>query len=258
MRIVGYQGDIVAIWTCSLVGLTLCMGWERVSAFLTLLSLSSGVWLGIANGTDFLSFGICIATLAALTDSIASESVWLTILTSFVAQFRFPTIFLPLVMPAKNSGRAGIFATTVASVSFAAFLLWNPRQMIFDGPLFVLHKTTLWGGGVPHLGTLVLAIVAFFSGGLLFFLWLRRRFTGSFAVLCYMLVLFGVPAILNLALKARADESIIGALGNWEGGMWLLACLPLSAILVVQESSLSTRKRRMPSPAPRDPVSNNW
>lgn len=236
-EVAGYRGDMLAIWICSLAGLIACLRWERVSGVVTLILLSSGVWLALANGSDFLTFGIMIAALGVAMDDAPGEPVWLTVITAFAVQFRFPCIFLPLFMPAKKTRRAGIIAMSVAVLTFGAFLAWHPIPMMVDGPLFLLRKMT-WPSPNSGISQTKWAVggVLFFAGLMICMRW-RRHFAGAWAMLTYMLIIFGVPAVLNLVVRMRTTGPITARLTNWEGGIWLLACLPLASVLLVREYS---------------------
>lgn len=234
VRRVGYRGDLLAIWFCSLAGLVFWMGWKVVLNVLSLFFLCAGFWLALANGTDFLSFGICIAAITMILETADHEMPWLLFLSSLVVQFRFPVVFLPMFMRRHDRQRWGIIATLIAVTCFLGFLIWRPHDMIADGPLFLLHKMTPFLGG-PALGKALFAIAALLCGGFVLALWLRRYLSGAWAVFIYMLMLFGVPALLDLIVKLLRGPSIPAAIGSWEGGMWLVACLPLAALLLVRQ-----------------------
>jgi hypothetical protein len=236
--IAGYQATILLIWLCALVALVQQIGWQRASAILSIVFLSGGVWLALANGSDFLSFGICILALAIVYDSSEKASLMLNILIALVVQFRAPVVLLPMFLKEGKGRLSRILLSIIASATFGVFLLWKPRQMVVDGPLFLFRKLPPYGQAPHHPIAVWSTFVLLFVGGLLFCVWLSDRFAGLWPTLIYMLAVFGLPALVSLVEKVGKAHSLIGGLRDWEGGMWLLACLPLAAGLFVRDSGM--------------------
>jgi hypothetical protein len=240
IRLVGYQGTLLLIWFCSLIALVRNIGWERSSAITAMIFLSSGVWIALANGSDFLSFGICILALAITYESSETTPVTLTLLTAVIVQFRFPTVFLPLVLKKRQGRLAQIIASLIASGTFGVFLLLRPSQMILEGPLFLFRKILRFSSASVPTSAEWVTFVLLFLCGFMALVWVSRCFSGLWPTMVYMLILFGLPAIITLIENVVKTSSLVGALRDWEGGMWLLACLPLAAALCIRDGR-STR-----------------
>ncbi len=239
-----YSWNMAAIWAIALAALVWALGWESASGLFTLVALSPGLWLSAANGTDFLTFGISVAALFAvarrlghshkvLENALGLGTVLLVLLLSLVAQFRAPTLLIPAFFTRQIGRAAAIWATALALLMQVAFLLWNPSSYIADGPLHILYKLTS-----SHLlssqrmvgsleATLPILVIA-----LLVIVWQSRsRFDWS--LLLYLSMIFFVPAVLDLIKKVHLYGAPMRVLEFWEGGMWISACLPLAALMLV-------------------------
>ena len=242
-RGLGYPANMAVIWLISLIVMYLAVGRDTAAAMLLLLCFAPSTWLAIANGTDFLTFGIGSAAIFAAAHrwkgGLATMGV-LALLGGLIDQFRITTTILPALL-ATSIGPvfAGLSVAFALAVELC-FLFWNSQAFLSEGPLHVMEKlvrlagTDHVGSGVqsPWLlaGFLVVPVVA---GFLLILLALRRWPWERVAAVCFAL-LFVLPALLDMRQKWQLGSGPLNALQSWEGGMWMMACLPLSALLAIQ------------------------
>jgi|GEM_PF-2636864 len=222
----GYAASLIVIWSAAIGALVRILGWDRTSAAVSLMGLSPGLWLAACNGTDFLPFGLCIAVLC-LAEGLPKRCAWIySLLAGLVVQFRIPTIALPGLLSRDRNFAARVGSAILAVLTQLGFLVWNAKGFLTDGPFSVVGKVShafSFSSGSPEtilvaIGSLTLVCIAAFVVG--------RRSGGPGLTLGYLFLIFFVPAIFGLAQAAFKAHS----LDRWEGGMWLVACIPLAAV----------------------------
>jgi hypothetical protein len=232
VKTLGYRWDLVAIWTTALAVCVWAMGWNTVSALLTLLCLCPGFWLAAANGTDCLPFGIAIAALFAAAGKLGRGSVVFVVIAAILAQFRVPMLLLPAFFTKQAGRTAAIWASVLAIGSELAFLIWNPRLYLMDGPMWLipapirLHFLSL----SPTIVCLAIGVPALLAA-VAVSLW-EQRSSYQWGLFAYLYAILLPSAVLNLIHKWIEYGNVMKGLGFWEGGMWIMACLPLTALVV--------------------------
>ena len=242
-RELGYPVNMGLIWLGSFVVLYLALGWNKAATVLVLLCFSPGTWLAIANGTDFLTFGLTSAAVFAAGrrwGSGVATKIVIALFAGLVDQFRITTLFLPALLTSAI-GPAFACASFVLAVAFElCFLFWNPQAFLSDGPMHVLEKLVrLMGASVvgpsaqsPWLLSGFLVVPSAFVF-LILLLILRRWPWERVAAICFAMLFF-LPALLDLRQKWLVGSGLLNALQSWEGGMWMMACLPLFALFSVE------------------------
>jgi hypothetical protein len=238
----GYGWSLMLCWACAVAAMIAALGWSSTSGLLSLIALSPGLWLAASNGSDFLTFGIVVAALYLAADrlrKVRAVSILVVAVLALVSQFRFPTMLVPAFMR-KQIGRKGvIWASALAIGCQSLFLFWNTKSFIDDGPLHLFHKLTNSSAlstrpsviAVEVILPLVFAIVAVVA--------FEERTRWRWSLLSFLLVIFFVPAALDLVAKFRLYGSIPRGLEFWEGGVWICGCLPLAAAMLVTGRELA-------------------
>jgi hypothetical protein len=247
VRAAGYRWDLIGLWTVSIVVCVWAQGWSAVSALLSLLCICPGLWLAAANGTDFLPFGVALAALVAAIGKLRRRSVVFVAVAGALAQFRFPLLLLPAFF-AKQVGRAAaMWATTLAVISQLVLLVWRPGSYIADGPMFVFSKlvgTHLFSLR-PALACIELGVPALLAAFVISVY--EERFQYRWSLLSYIYLIFLPPAFLDLWHKMALYGDPFKALGFWEGGVWVLAGLPLTAMMFLLTSTALQTQLSHPS-----------
>ena len=242
---VGYSGNMLLLWAACLVVLGCAAGWSATAGMLALVSLSPAFWLAAANGSDFLTFGIAaLALFAALQrfGSTAKVRVPLGLIAGLLGQFRVATLLLPAFLT-KWLGRKMAFVATLFSLGIeAGFIVWNAPGFIADGPLHIALKLTNHHifSTQPMLALLELLVpLMVVASALIFF---TGRIRPKFNLVLYFAVIFILPALLDLPKKKHLYGNYTDMLQYWEGALWLSACLPLFAFLLVEQRARSSAK----------------
>jgi hypothetical protein len=247
VRVLGYRWDLIGVWAVSLAVCVWVQGWNAVSALLALLCICPGFWLAASDGTDFLPFGIALAALVAATAKLRRGSVVFVLIAGMLAQFRFPMLLLPAFFTKQMGKVAALSATVLGVVSQMAFLIWNPSSYIGDGPMFVLSKLTgrhLFSTN-PTLACLEIGVPALLAAYAISS-W-EERSPHRWALFIYIYAIFFPPAILDLIHKMALYSEPLKALGFWEGGMWMVALLPLATMVIARASA--TPRLQITSPS---------
>lgn len=238
VHVAGYRWNLMVCWACAIAAIIGVTGWSSASALFSLMALSPGLWLAASNGSDFLTFGIAIASLYLASERSEAFRFVKVILLALVAQFRFPTMLVPALLR-KQIGRAGvIWASVLALGCQLIFLFWNTKSFINDGPLHVFYKLTNSSAlsmkplvvSAEVILPLVFAIVAI----VVFEEHTRWRWN----LLAFLGGVFFLPAILDLVTKYHLYGTVPRALEFWEGGVWICGCLPLAAGMLVLERKI--------------------
>ena len=229
----GYPTNLVAVWSISLLTIFLAAGWDTTASLLTLLGLSPGLWLTAANGTDFLSFGIAVAALTAAASRVQKKKLLFILAVGLVAQFRLPTLLLPVFFTRQIGRFAAILSTVFALGCQVAFLYWNAGSFIADGPLHILFKLTNAHLLSTDRSLAAVEITLPILCAALVVSYLETLLKLRYSLLLYLSALFFLPAILDLARKVQLYRTPLKTLAFWEGSMWISACLPLVALAFV-------------------------
>ncbi len=237
----GYPVTMVLLLCGGVLLVLVRCGWDGLASWLTLLALAPGAWIAAADGTDFFTFGVLFAGLYAVAVRTRAGSALLAVALGLVVQFRMVTSWLPALLHRRFGRATALWATAIAVLTEAVFLLINPGKFIHDGPLHLVHKV---GGSLPALPPAILVggflLISLLITALLFFA-ARRAPSGPLA-LGYLVLLFALPAIANLVASFRHYGLHLSALGFWEGGNWIAGCLPLAALLLSNGSRLSEQE----------------
>jgi len=229
-----YRWDLAILWALSLAGIIFALGWDWASEVITLSALCPGVWLAASDGTDFLTFGICITALFLLSSRFRTARWAWAMGVGLVAQFRFPTLLVPSFMTKQLGTKWSVVATAIAFSFQGIFLFWNAPSFISDGPLHVISKFThmhlLSTRLLPVLVEILIPLIV--SAAVAMWIDVHPRTESEWTVLAYLTLVLGLPAIFDLIAKVHSNVNLISALGLWEGGLWLTACLPLAALLL--------------------------
>jgi hypothetical protein len=232
VKTLGYRWDLVGIWTLALAVCVWAQGWSTVSALLTLLCLCPGFWLAAANGTDCLPFGIAVTALFAATGKLRRGSVVFVVVAAILAQFRAPMLVLPAFFTKQAGRAAAIWASVLAIGTHVAFLLWNPQLYVTGGPMWLIPfpiRSYLLSLG-PVVLCLAIGIPALLAA-VAISLW-EERSSYRWGLLAYLYAILLPPAVLNLVHKSIEYSDVIKGLGFWEGGMWIMGCLPITALVL--------------------------
>ena len=239
--LLGYRWDLVLCWALSTLVLTLRLGWQNTTSILTLTGLCGIVWLSAANGTDFLTFGIVVLAFAvAVGSSEVGQSFLYWAVTSVVlgliAQFRVVTLVIPGLFVKKMPRTAVLIGWGIATATQIGFLVWNVHEYVDDGPLHIAFKLMRGSvmSGRPTAAALELLAVSAGGFGVTAVLVTKTRIRQPLLLLLW--VVFFVPGLEDLVIKFQRYGTIIDALGYWEGGVWLVACIPLAAAGLVLSS----------------------
>ncbi len=247
---VGYAASLFAWWVGCVLSLAASIGRERTLALLSLAWLSPGVWLCASNGTDFLTFGIAAAASVAFAECGGTSWAFVLVL-GLLSQFRLPTLLFPIAL-AGSIGRArAIAAAGLAIATYAALLAWNADGFIREGPLAVLLKLVDLEM-FPLLRRPALAFTAFTIAGATGIAMLAKtgvHLPQAWRPLTYLAVVLLAPALLDLAQKLQTFGFALQALEFWEGGPWIVACLPLAGMRL-----LGARADLAPQPAARSSI----
>lgn len=233
VRTFHYPWTVVLILFVSIAAIAVELGWENAAGFLSLLLLAPGLWIAVCDGTDFLTFGFCVAALSITAERSRWGSVLHTLILSLVTQFRVATLLLPATLGRSIGRRRAIAASVLAIATETAFLAWSPAKFIHDGPMHILSKST--GLDLSHgASTWLIALFVVFSAiATVATLWLAKKMSSAFLPLCYLLCIFAFPAFVNLLSGWRSYGLSLRTLGVWEGGNWMAGCMPLAALLLV-------------------------
>jgi len=236
-RWMGYRFDLLLLWAGSLFCIDRAIGRERAIALVALLALCPGVWQCAANGSDFLTFGIVIAAFLLLTTRSRLNRPLLVAIAALIFQFRAPIPAMAGFLRRSAGRGAAIFAGLLAIFTQLAFLVWNPLDYIRDGPLHVIHKALGISPPIGRVGEAIVLVTAALIAGLCLCLWIGKLAGTLEGSLGYLVLIFAIPAITDIFSKFREYSALIPALGNWEGGPWMTACLPLAAVLIAVDLS---------------------
>jgi hypothetical protein len=244
----GYRWDLVAV---CLVSLALCLwaqGLSVVCSLIALLGVCPGFWLAASNGTDFLPFGIALAALFAAAGKLKRGSLVFVLVAGLLAQFRVPTLLLPVFFTKRVGRKAALSATVLAIATEIAFLLWNPTSFVVDGPMHLLFKLTqrhLFSSN-PIVTALEIGLPVLLAA-IVLTLW-EERSAHRWGLFVFMYAIFFPPAVLDVFRKIALYHEPLKALGFWEGGLWILACLPLTAVVLILH--LAARQKQTTSRMP--------
>ena len=241
----GYRWDLALCWMLCSAALTARLGWSRTAAILTLTALSGGTWLAAGNGCDFLTFGIALATLAVVLDSsrIAAPAPsgrsdlarWsMALLLSLVVQFRAVTLPVPVFFFRRLGRAAALAAWAFATACQLAFLLWNPDAFVNQGPLHIAGKLMRTAVLSTERTALTIEFLLISLAGLALTTLLARVARRHHPLLLYLAAVFVLPAMQNLVLRYHQFGTVLRAFEFWEGGVWIGACVPLAATLLVR------------------------
>ncbi len=261
----GYRWDLALVWMVCAAVLTLRLGWSRTSGILALTALSGGTWMAAANGCDFLTFGIVLATLGTLIDALgthetsggagrstpgvgASAAVrWgLALVLGLVVQFRAVTLPVPVFFSRQLGRGAAMFAWALATACQLVFLLWNPTGFVNQGPLHLAQKLmrTSVLSTSPALAAVEFLLASLAGLGLT--VALQRVAHREHPLLLYLAAVFAVPAAQNFIIRYREFGTVLRAFEFWEGGVWIGACVPLAALLLVLSRPLQNEAAEEP------------
>ena len=238
----GYKWNMVVCWLVSVLVLAVCLGWPKTAAILTLTGLCGIVWLEAANGTDFLTFGIAVLAFAVAVGSNRGAKKWFywavaSLVLGLIAQFRVVTLLVPGVFVKRMPRPAMLAAWVIATGCQIGFLVWDVHEYVDDGPLHIAAK--LMRGSVMSASPMVAALeflllsaVAFAVAALIV---TKTRVRQPLLLLLWFV--FFVPGLEDLVIKFQRYGNVVDALGYWEGGAWLAACIPLAAAGLVLSSN---------------------
>ena len=253
----GYFFDQLLLWGLAVFLLFRCLPAPTVTGMLTLLGLTAGTWLSAADGNDFLPFGLLLAAVYAVlarsprpnfTPLTPLARLGLALLLICLAQFRIPTIFLPLFFIRPLGLATAIRTFLVAVACQTAFLLWDTQRFVTQGPMHVGIK--LFRTGIGQSRALVSAefLIPVILGALVVVLLIRRFEDLLWPILAYLAFLFVLPAFQNLYIHLQVRPHLVDALGYWEGGNWIIGLLPLAALHLA-----AVRSPKAPNLSPAHP-----
>ena len=243
VRAAGYGINLIIFWSVALFFIARTIGTQKTLSFLALLAFAPGLWLCAWNGSDFLTFGISIAALTLLILRGNRYRPFFILIAAMVFQFRSPVAIMPGFLRKNVGFRTALMTGLIAIVFQVGFLMWDPLDYIESGPLYLIHKVLGASMSVGRPSVLIFYVSVSFVFGLCCALWVGKRIDPALSSLCFLMVFFGVPALLNLISKLRDMGAILPALGVWEGGVWLTACVPLAALLAVERGSAQIERR---------------
>lgn len=236
VAVVGYPVTMALLLAAASVVLVRMVGRATVYSFMTLLALTPGFWLSLANGNDFLTFGFWVVALIALAGSTSRWVQWSLIPLSVVtAHFRFP--FLALGYPLMSGvGRTRRRSMLLASTSVAAslalwfgFMAWNSGSYLSDGPMHVLTKFSRMVGFALPMGLFVamFVLVSVVVGAL------ASRFVFPHSVLVFNTLVVVPLAALNFREVSAQRSSLYETLAYWEGTSWMTALTVIAAFVLI-------------------------
>jgi len=221
----------------------------------SLVALCPGIWLCAVDGSDFLIFGFALAAILVTVDRMhsieldpahrrAPHVLPLILIAALVYQFRPPFVIMPgLLRKGIGAARSGLIGL-IAIAMQTAFFIWNPTAYIESGPMHLIKKTFGHTDIAGRPNVLIPVVVGCLLCELAISFWIGRFLGPLVASFCVLLILLGVPAGVDLFRKLHEHATLTQALGSWEGGPWLAACVPTAALLVL--SSIKSRPRSQP------------
>ena len=239
VRLLGYPADMALIWAVSFAALSVALGADMAAGVLVLMCLAPSTWLALANGTDFLPFGVASIAIFASARRWGSRAALASVVAlaaCLVDQFRITTLLLPSLL-ATFTGEVLAGASVLLALAVELyFLFWNPSLFISDGPMHVLGKVVgladvraiSTGAQSPWL-LAALLVVPILLGFVLLRLALRYWIWERVTAACFALLFVG-PALLDFRQKWISGTGPLNALQSWEGGMWMMAVVPLVAL----------------------------
>jgi hypothetical protein len=133
----------------------------------------------------------------------------------------------------ETGGESGCdLASVLAIGTHVAFLLWNPQLYVTGGPMWLIPfpiRSYLLSLG-PVVLCLAIGIPALLAA-VAISLW-EERSSYRWGLLAYLYAILLPPAVLNLVHKSIEYSDVIKGLGFWEGGMWIMGCLPITALVL--------------------------
>jgi hypothetical protein len=248
VKTLGYRWDLIAVTVVSLAVCLWAQGLSMVCGLVALLGVCPGFWLAASNGTDFLPFGIALAALFTAAGKLKRGSVLFVVVAGLLAQFRVPTLLLPVFFTKRVGKAAALSATVLAIATEIVFLLWNPASFVSDGPMHVLFKLTqkhLFSSN-PIVTSLEIGLPLLLAA-IVLTLW-EERSAHPWGLFVYMYAIFFPPAVIDVFRKIALYHEPLKAIGFWEGGLWILACLPVTAVVLIVQ--LTARQQRITSRFP--------
>jgi hypothetical protein len=236
--IVGYPATMAALFTCAVVVVHLVHGFDTAANFVVLLAITPGFWLSYANGNDFVTFGVIVVAVSALTTTNRRMQRWLAAVGAIaLSQFRLPFVLLPAAIPLdpprlRERGRHPRLLAAVACLLsiglYGVFVWWRPDLMLSDGPFHVLEKSMNLVG-FPGGRITVIVVFMILTGVIAT---IARRFHPRYSALAYITLTLIPLSIASLFTTTRTHHGIIDVLGHWEGVSWLTAVVAVAAGLV--------------------------
>ena len=249
--IVGYPATMAALFTCAVVVVHLVHGFDTAANFVVLLAITPGFWLSYANGNDFVTFGVIVVAVSALTTTNRRMQRWLAAVGAIaLSQFRLPFVLLPAAIPLdpprlREHGRHPRLLAAVACLLsiglYGVFVWWRPDLMLSDGPFHVLEKSMNLVG-FPGGRITVIVVFVILTGVIAT---IARRFHPRYSALAYIALTLIPLSIASLITTIRTHHGVVDVLGHWEGVSWLTAVVAVAAGLVGSVD----RSERMPTEA---------
>jgi hypothetical protein len=236
--VVGYPATMAALFTGAVAVVYLVRGFESAANFVVLLAITPGFWLSYANGNDFVTFGVIVVAVSALTTTTRRLPRCLAALGAIaLSQFRLPFVLLPAAIPLDGHGSPErgrharpltAFACVVSIGLYGVFLWWRPHLMVSDGPFHVLEKSmNLVGfpGGRIVVFVVFLVLTAIVAA-------ISLRFHARYSALAYVTLTLVPLSIASLIATIGSHHGVIDLLGHWEGVSWLTAVVAVAAGIV--------------------------
>ncbi|MBU9762717.1 hypothetical protein FR943_02465 [Mycobacterium sp. TNTM28] len=223
--LIGYPATMAVLFTCAVAVVYRLHGSDVTAKFLVLLAITPGFWLSYANGNDFVTFGVIVVAVSALTVTDRPVHRWLAVAGAVVvSQFRLPFVLLPAAMRVRWQ----VPACLVSIGLYGVFAWWRPDAMFRDGPFHVLEKSADLAG-VPggRLVTVVLFVVVTVAIAMV-----ALRFPARYSALVYITLALVPLAAAGLVAAIREQHGVIDVLGHWEGVSWLTAVVAVAAGLM--------------------------
>ncbi|MGH3723243.1 MAG: hypothetical protein ACRDUS_03825 [Mycobacterium sp.] len=236
--IIGYPATMALLFTCAVAVVHLVRGFESAANFVVLLAITPGFWLAYANGNDFITFGVGVVAVSALTTTNGRMQRWVAAVGAIaLSQFRLPFVLLPAAIPldahrSRQHGRLvrplATFACLVSIGLYGGFAWWRTDLMVSDGPFHVLEKSMnlvgFPGGRITVMVTFMIltAIIAAIA----------LRFPARYSALAYITLSLIPLSIASLITTIRTQRGVIDVLGHWEGVSWLTAVVAVAAGLM--------------------------
>jgi hypothetical protein len=229
----GYPFVLLAMLLCLFLLAYRRWGIGKVYEFALACALFPGFWWSIANGSDFLVFGLALVVIdIVMSDAPRRRRSDLALgcryaFVSLVAQFRAPFLAMPILFYRESNAKG-----LMACISLGVLLtLWGgawalaPDQFVSEGPFHVFAKLNAmlahFGVLPPYLSAVVIVLAAVAPAVLLV------RFDVRHRLLLYVAVLLLPMIAVDLFGGLFASSGLWAGLERSEGTMWLCALLPI-------------------------------